>query len=238
MIDKALRDKEVEIADTKPSVAEGPKAKPYLWALRLLVSAEDEVSSGFDAAFEEVALHYGALTASTLRRLHRAASKVSPRPSLLATAEANCGYPAFGSTAAHSSKGNLGTFLEKLKGLKRMLPYGPREMLMQIAGPGGLAPDAKMSFLDQLIAEMRCGSGPGWVDRCREYFKRLDVTECAADGGSGGDDRKDEGVRLSTIHSAKGLEFKAVFIVGLNTRHWRRPDRICPSGPGLPRRGP
>ena len=57
LIDLALRQKKVKVADTKqPSVAEGPKAKPYLWALRLLVSADDDVSPGFDAAFEEVAL--------------------------------------------------------------------------------------------------------------------------------------------------------------------------------------
>ena len=38
-VDLALRQKKVKVADTKqPSMAEGPKAKPYLWALRLLVS--------------------------------------------------------------------------------------------------------------------------------------------------------------------------------------------------------
>ena len=71
-------------------MAEGPKAKPYLWAMRLLVSDDDDVSPGFDAAFEEVALYRGALTGAELRRLHRRrdASKEKPRPSLLAAARA------------------------------------------------------------------------------------------------------------------------------------------------------
>ena len=92
-------------------------------------------------------------------------------------------------------------------------------MLIHIAG--NLAPKADAKYLKKLAAEMRCGSGPACIDRCQDYFERLDEAEeeyFAADAGSGGADRKDEGVRLSTVHSAKGLEFKVVFIVGLNSR--------------------
>ena len=183
----------MKIADTKPSVAEGPRAKPFRLGAAAARQLEDDVSSGFDAAFEEVALQYVGLTASTLRRLHRAASKVSPRPSLLATA---------------SNLGSPGRRRPRSSGEPRRIPRKAEteEALLAVRAVRNAHADrwtwrrrADAKYLKELANEMRCGSGPGGffrpLPRVLQAPRRGGGS--AADGGSSR--RRPEGRRRPPV---------------------------------------
>ena len=107
-----------------------------------------------------------------------------------------------------------------VKMLARMAPYAAIQYIRKRIGYDdflkeyAFANNVKRSDLNDILAEIEEASRPlktisTWFEHVREYTAALKEKEKNRSA-------RQEGVRLMTIHAAKGLEFNTVFIIGAN----------------------
>ncbi len=117
-----------------------------------------------------------------------------------------------------------------LKALGRMAPAAAIHYIRQTIGYDGfleeyaqyrrMQPEELLEILDELEEAARpFRTLPEWLEHIREYTRQLQEQKLPGKNGPGSGKQEPEtpeGIRVSTMHSAKGLEYQVVYILDAN----------------------
>ena len=214
---------------------ERAEIKDALAYLRLLANRDDDAA--FERAVNTPPRGIGERTLDELRRtarahaesLWRAAQRLVQQSTLAARARnALAGFAALIDVLAEETAAmTLAEKTEHALGRSGLREHWAKE------GRGGLDSESRIENLDELVSV-----ASRFVRRDDEEIAGLPelvafLSYAALEAGEGQTDAGEDGVQLMTLHSAKGLEFPLVFLVGLeeglfpNARSAEEPGRMA-----------
>lgn len=105
---------------------------------------------------------------------------------------------------------------------------GLRRGAVAVGGAAGAARLAALAALERLVDELAQARPQLDAAGVAQLLSRLADLGYRGDAGA---PLERDGVQIMTVHQAKGLEFDAVFVIGLTHRNWPGPNR---PGPDIP----
>ena len=102
-----------------------------------------------------------------------------------------------------------GTLAESIRGLLKVILY--REELTR-EYPDALDREARLSAVDELIGSLQSYEERSKRPSLQEFLQEIAISN---EGAEKSDEDQRKGVTLMTLHAAKGLEFKVVYLTGM-----------------------